>query len=90
MKAIEESIRYEVIHNGSFIPVHLEQIEQGDIIRMFRPDGKPIMAMNVSSEKLSAFAYMGYDIDIPLCQVWTQLDRDGVVRMFPLCEQFEI
>jgi hypothetical protein len=42
MRTVEESKKYQASINGSWIPVHWEQIDKGDMIRILSPDGTPI------------------------------------------------
>lgn len=43
MKTLDQVRRVEVAQpDGSWLSVHMEQLEPGDVFRMFEPDGTPV------------------------------------------------
>jgi hypothetical protein len=49
MRPLSECLRYEVETENGWVPVHCEQLDRGDIVRSYRPNGTLVDDPRVSS-----------------------------------------
>ncbi len=78
MKKPEDCNRYEAFVDGSWIPVHFEQLEPGDIFRRFYPDGKPIFPKGTKRSCIMKYKMIGLKVDV----LFQYLDHnDETVRL---------
>jgi hypothetical protein len=51
MRTLEQTRKYECLVNGKWVPVHWEQLEQGDVVRSNYTVGGPMVEEYVLSEQ---------------------------------------